>query len=168
MTTSIPCKTCDSGLMNPAKIHRMSGPVVAIGYLLLIPSILAILISGGCALLSLGAGASVASSGLPAQTVKRLQEEGVPPHIIEKLEKSEPLTEEDRQSLTPSQLGSVTGTQLGVGGARAAGAVGGALGAAFFAFTGIGAFVSGLLGWLLVMKKKVLKCAGCGAVVDAS
>jgi hypothetical protein len=30
------------------------------------------------------------------------------------------------------------------------------------------AFVSGLLGWLLVMKKRVLQCGLCGAVVNAS
>jgi hypothetical protein len=29
-------------------------------------------------------------------------------------------------------------------------------------------FVSGLLGWLLVMKKRVLQCDLCGAVVNAS
>ncbi len=30
------------------------------------------------------------------------------------------------------------------------------------------AFVGGLLGWLLVMKKSVLKCSVCGAVVNAA
>jgi hypothetical protein len=29
-------------------------------------------------------------------------------------------------------------------------------------------FVSGLLGWLLVMKKRVLECSACGAVINAS
>lgn len=33
---------------------------------------------------------------------------------------------------------------------------------------GIGFFIFGLLGWLLVMKKRVLKCDYCGAVVNAS
>jgi hypothetical protein len=33
---------------------------------------------------------------------------------------------------------------------------------------GIACFVSGLLGWLLVMKKRVLQCSMCGAVVNAS
>ena len=33
---------------------------------------------------------------------------------------------------------------------------------------GIACFVGGLLGWLLVMKKRVLQCPVCGAVVNAS
>jgi hypothetical protein len=33
---------------------------------------------------------------------------------------------------------------------------------------GIGSIVVGLLGWLLVMKKRVLQCGTCGAVVNAS
>lgn len=32
----------------------------------------------------------------------------------------------------------------------------------------ISSFVVGLLGWLLVMKKKVLQCSNCGAIVAAS
>jgi hypothetical protein len=33
---------------------------------------------------------------------------------------------------------------------------------------GISCFVGGLLGWLLVMRKRVLQCTLCGAVVNAS
>lgn len=33
---------------------------------------------------------------------------------------------------------------------------------------GVTSFVGGLLGWLLVMKKRVLQCDVCGAVVNAS
>ena len=33
---------------------------------------------------------------------------------------------------------------------------------------GISCLVGGLLGWLLVMKKKVLQCKNCGAVIAAS
>ncbi len=43
-----------------------------------------------------------------------------------------------------------------------------ALGSTFVIATGVGFFVGGLLGWLLVMKKRVLQCHFCGAVVNAS
>jgi len=33
---------------------------------------------------------------------------------------------------------------------------------------GVTSFVGGLLGWLLVMKKRILQCTFCGAVVNAS
>jgi hypothetical protein len=37
-----------------------------------------------------------------------------------------------------------------------------------FFVVGIGFLVGGLLGWLLVMKKQILQCNRCGAVVAAS
>jgi hypothetical protein len=83
----------------------MSAPVVVIGYIFLIPSILGVL--AGCLLLFLSAGASDSGSSM-----------------------------------------------FIVGG---------------FAVTVIvSAFVGGLLGWLLVMKKRVLECENCGAIVPAS
>ena len=33
---------------------------------------------------------------------------------------------------------------------------------------GIASFVGGLLGWLLVMRKRILQCDVCGAIVNAS
>jgi hypothetical protein len=36
------------------------------------------------------------------------------------------------------------------------------------ALLGISSFVAGLLGWLLIMKKRILKCSVCGAVINAS
>ncbi len=41
-------------------------------------------------------------------------------------------------------------------------------GGSFAIALGIACFVGGLLGWLLVMRKRVLKCSVCGAVVNAS
>jgi hypothetical protein len=42
------------------------------------------------------------------------------------------------------------------------------IGSGFAIAIGIGSFVGGLLGWLLVMRKRVLKCNTCGAVINAS
>lgn len=39
------CKVCDRGALIPKKMYRMSGPVVAIGYILLVPSVLGMLVS---------------------------------------------------------------------------------------------------------------------------
>jgi hypothetical protein len=41
-------------------------------------------------------------------------------------------------------------------------------GSGFIIAIGIASFVGGLLGWLLVMRKRVLQCNVCGAVVNAS
>jgi len=42
------------------------------------------------------------------------------------------------------------------------------IGSGFAIALGIASFVGGLLGWLLVMRKRVLQCNVCGAVVNAS
>src|ERR1035438_4121614 len=39
------CKVCDSGTLSSKTVFRMCGPVVAIGFILLIPSILGMLFS---------------------------------------------------------------------------------------------------------------------------
>jgi hypothetical protein len=104
----IPCKICDKGSLQQKKKYRMSGPVVFIGYILLIPSVLGVIIS------------AVTFLGI---------------------------------SSAASRSGSDT----------AAGLAGG-----FIIVIGVAFIVSGLLGWLLVMKKQVLQCNVCGAVVNAS
>lgn len=38
----------------------------------------------------------------------------------------------------------------------------------YFGCVGLGSFVSGLIGWLLVMRKRILRCDKCGATIEAS
>lgn len=98
----------------PRKIRRLSGPAVAIGYILLIPSILGM---AACAILF-----------IVSLTV----------------------------GLTSAAQGSAFATVFA------------GLGTLAFVYIGIFCFVSGLVGWLLIMKKHVLQCVHCGAVVDAA
>jgi hypothetical protein len=104
---AVRCKVCDTGTLIQQKKHRMSGPVVAIGYVLLIPSVLGILFS----MLMFFTTASMSHAANDAGS--------------------------------------------GIAGGIAI-------------FLGLAFFVGGLLGWLLVMKKKVLECSTCGAVINAS
>ena len=108
------CKICDRGTLTPRKIRRLSGPAVAIGYILLIPSILGM---AGCAIL-----------------------------------------------LVVSLLAGVAGAAHGSAFATAFAGIG----AIAFVYIGIFCFVSGLLGWLLIMKKHVLQCGYCSAIVDSA
>ncbi len=103
----ISCKICDKGSLIQRKKYRMSGPVVFIGYVLLVPSVLGVIVS--------------AIMFLEISSASRLNNDA------------------------------------------AAGLAGG-----FSIFLGLAFFVSGLLGWLLVMKKQVLECNICSAVVNAS
>lgn len=40
------------------------------------------------------------------------------------------------------------------------------IGGGFFLFIGIVSLIGGLIGWLLIMTKKVFKCGRCGFVLD--
>jgi hypothetical protein len=106
------CKVCDAGILVRRKKFRMSGPVVAIGYIILIASILGIIFSAFMLL---------TAASLPHN-----------PNDV-------------------AAANMVTGIAGGV--------------AIFF---GIASFVGGLIGWLLVMKKQILECNICNAVVNAS
>lgn len=108
------CKVCDRGTLMRRKMRRLSGPAVAIGYILLIPSILGM---AACAIMLL----FILIVGIAAVA-----------------------------------HGSTFGTAIA--------------GSSFlvFVYIGVTCFIFGLVGWLLIMKKHVLQCIYCGAVVDAA
>jgi hypothetical protein len=114
-SSGISCNFCGRGTMRKRKAYRMSPVVVIIGYIILIPSVVCMII-----------GAAVFAAGLIGANLNHTQPE-------------------------------VPETTLALG----------LLGGSWICYTA-GCLVSGLLGWLLVMKKTVLKCSYCGAVVAAS
>jgi len=162
----IPCRVCGQGYLYNVKVHRMSGPAVVIGYLLLVPSLLGILLCLGFIVASwVGA---FASHGLPPYTLQGLKEAKVPAELQHKLREGDPVTETEMARLTSHQKREVElanreleAPQLEYG---------------FFAACGTGvalvgallSFLGGLLGWLLVMKKRVLMCNFCRTTLDAS
>ena len=108
--TLIQCKTCDQGKLVSKKKYRMGGMVVFIGYILLIPSFLGVLLSSFFLI------AAIFSA-----------------------------------SATNVDTGTVTAIFGGVS-----------------IFILISSIVGGLLGWLLVMKKRVLQCSFCGAIIPVT
>ena len=92
------CRVCNAGVLEMKTKYRMSVPVILIGYIFLIPSVLGMFV-GGVTLFSAGADSAAAC--------------GISVFVI------------------------------------------------------VASFVAGLFGWLLTMKKKVLQCSNCGAVVNA-
>lgn len=183
---SATCKVCDGGQMTQTKISRMSTPVIVIGYILLIPSVLFVLLFGGCTILgSIGSGSAVAQA---AEEVTMLHDEAVV--ILTDVGYSDGEAETilanesdvygdiygvvDDSKYTEVQSNAITSALAKESESMmtAAGAGIGTAAAGFGAIIGIiltiGAFVSGLVGWLLIMKKKVLKCGSCSAIVDAA
>lgn len=166
-TSSAPaCRVCGQGTLQKRKKYRMSGPVVVIGFLLLIPSVLGMLF-GGLMLVSTGVGAAEVGSQSSSEAKQALISAGLSEPTAEKAlnnklsaTEESALSETQRKAVSEAKLQSAAGT-IGVGAAAAVGA-----GVALF-FIAV-SFVGGLLGWLLVMKKKVLQCMSCEATVAAS
>lgn len=179
-TRGIACKVCDVGTMTHRKKYRMSGVVVFIGYVLLVPSALGALV--GFVSIGVAASATVEASGLrDAPATERMQRIDEPPQEgrgapaatdggIRRLRRGDHPSDdglaymdvERRLALQNADLGD---SLLERGTAAALGTV---ASASFGVLMVIGSILGGLLGWLLVMKKKVLQCAHCEAVVAAS
>ena len=163
----VTCQVCGRGRMYRRKTYRLSGPVVVIGYILLIPSVLGIILNLVLVVLGVvGFAGTVAL--IPEAERQVLVDAGIPELIIEKLMSGEQLSDDESASLTSDQQQAVQAVQV-----VAASSVGGACCGAGILGGGaiVGAvicFVSGLLGWLLIMKKKVLQCAACQAIVPIS
>ena len=160
------CRTCGQGALVRRKTFRMSGPVVVIGFILLIPSVLGMLF-GILTLVGIGMAQSEAPSMDP-KTRTRLEAQQVPEPVITQVAASKPIDEAQFTALTPQQRTAVRDAQSSVSAGkvrwRSAGVVAGGL----FIFVIVVSFVGGLLGWLLIMRKRVLQCARCGVVVPAS
>lgn len=156
------CGVCKAGFLVRKSTYRMSSMVVLIGYILLVPSLIGIAIS---LLIMLGVGS--AATQIPAlkqQVTQNMQNAGVPAAIMDKVIKGEVIgfTEllvlpENQQNVVRSSQGKLAGAGLGT-----------VLGGGASICLGIASLIGGLGGWLLVMKKKVLQCNVCGAVIAAS
>ena len=179
------CKTCDTGTLNHRKIHRMSPVVVFIGWVLLIPSILGIVGAAIGAAITVSGAAAVSAGDHSAETRPqrveeafgaRFDEVGLSREYLVRLtnldgENVEIASDDEIASMTREQrdvLADATTFAMRDRVSSGAAALGGAMGIFVFGLIGVGSLVSGLLGWLLVMKKKVLQCTNCGAVVAAS
>ncbi len=180
--------------MASRKLYRLSGPAVLIGYILLIPSILGILGGGACVALSVMGGVAGVASATDSQGAQGKSEQemarealfksGVPPNLADRVMAGEPLSAEEQRALPHAAALEVVQASLRLkstdkneyleeqkvlAAAGATGAVAGSvLGAGIGLVFVVGSLVSGLLGYLLIMKKRVLQCMSCGATVAAS
>ena len=161
------CQTCGQGSLKKKKTYRMSMPVVVIGYLLLIPCVIGMLI-GIMGLFGTGAAVSEVSDQMNQDSKAKLEAAQIPTAVIESIEEDATVDASDTANLSQEQLEVVEQAKLD----RGAQIIGTGLGAAAAGGVSIVAiifsFIGGLIGWLLIMKKKVLQCNSCSAIVSAS
>ena len=154
------------------RVYRMSGPAVVIGYILLIPSILGMLFGGLTFLMATIGGAAATDNKVPSADLasirSNLSTQNVPDDIIADICAEKHVSEIRLATLDSTQRLAVRTAELRISTAKGAPALAACCGGGFSVMIMIGSFVGGLLGWLLVMRKTVLQCFRCGAVVAAS
>lgn len=164
---SLGCQTCGQGELVKRKTYRMSLPVVIIGYLLLIPSILGILFGGLMLVTTVLAGGTTANSS-DKEVRDKLVAQAVPESIIREVLSGKTISVGEKSSLTAQQRSAVDDAKISVSAGNIGTGVGVLIGGGFSFGIMIFSFVFGLMGWLLIMRKKVLQCTQCQAVIAAS
>jgi hypothetical protein len=199
------CKICDRGTLSSKTVFRMSGPAVAIGFILLVPSILGMIFS---ALMFLGVNAYTGgeSAAIPSESERPFQsafDAKFRRNCANSFRRENPsITHSEIEQICKCKLSAYKETGLETIDAAqtcAQETINGTLdkpsqdidalyssnsphqspdsagsnlfrvaGSGFAIALGIASFVGGLLGWLLVMRKRVLQCNVCGAIVNAS
>ena len=164
---TIACQTCDTGHLQRIKRYRMSAPVVVIGYIFLIPSIIGITISILMFFISGGA-VSGTLDEIKVDARQQLESASVPDQIINKVLDFETISNSEREQLSRDASRAVDAASLSLSAGMAGVGIGGALAGGASLCIGVSFFTGGLLGWLLIMKKRILQCNSCGATVAAS
>lgn len=158
------CKVCDNGKLGKKRVYRMSGIVVFIGYILCIPSIFGMLFG----VLFLYASSKQNSVDFINERMRHdLMGANIPSQIIENAMTGNPIKESDIAKLSDKQKNTLD-LAVNTRNSREIGAKAGkGIAAAGSIFIMVFSLVGGLLGYLLIMKKTVLKCSNCGATVNA-
>ena len=161
------CPTCRQGILTKRTTYRMSMPVVVIGYLLLVPSIFGIFF-GVLGILATGGAAGRTQEPMEQEVRTRLRAAAIPEAIIADVVAGKPASGSQLSTLSSSQRSVVVDTSLSVSarklGSGAGVVIAGGISLAVIVFS----FVGGLLGWLLVMRKRVLQCPVCSATLSAA
>jgi len=167
MRSQIPCKTCETGHLAKRKKYRMSGVVVLIGYILLVPSLLGIA-GATMGVVATGSATTQVTDSMQREAQEKLRSAGVSAKLVEKVANHETVIAEELGQLTDAQRRVVRQVELELSAKTVGAGAGVALAGGASFLLGVLSLVGGLLGWLLVMKKTVLQCNSCGAVVAAS
>jgi hypothetical protein len=160
--------------MFPTKVHRLSGWLVFLGYCILVPCFLGFCLTVLFAIVGATATgkatADVSHQAKQDAIVKLKAIEGIPTSVISDFETNATFQEASLSALTPSQReqvqevqtsynAEVAGATIGTG---VAATIGGGLMLVMFIITIPGQ----IIGFLLILRKKVWKCGQCGYVFE--
>lgn len=163
----IPCRICDDGELLMKSKFRLSGCIVAIGFFILIPSLLGVLV-GGVGLVMTGDATVETLEATEEEVRADLRNAGVPGTYVQQILDLEDLSPEQMKSLNSEQRRAVHEAKLTLTASTAGVGIGAAIAGGASIFYIIASLIGVLVGWLLVMRKKVLQCTNCGSVTPAS
>ena len=141
--------------------------MVGIGFILLIPSMFGMLFGVLMLVITSGTTKQVSASG-EREIRRQLVAQQIPDPIITQVVAGKPVSDDDLVPLTYQQRAAVHDAQLSVSAQRVGTGIASFALGGFSIFVIVVSFVGGLLGWLLIMRKRVLECARCGAIIPAS
>jgi hypothetical protein len=167
------CEKC-CNVMEPSKVRRMSTAVVVLGFCLIIPSffILGIVLVGSVIGITGSStfNRSVASDAQSNAIVKLQKIDGVPVSFVELFSTNAQAARRQIDNLPSSARNSVSDVILDynthyVGGAAVTGAAT-VFGGLILIITFVVCLPLLIVGFLLIMKKKVWRCTACGFIFD--
>jgi hypothetical protein len=160
--------------MRPAKVYRLSGWLVFLGYCILVPCFLGFCLTILFAIIGTAAtgtaGMQATQQAKQEALVKLKAMDGLPSNVISSFETATNIPESSLNALEPGQrdqvqqiqssyAAEITGATLGTGMAAIFG--GGLLVVAFLI-----TIPGQIIGFLLILRKKVWKCGHCGYVFE--
>jgi voltage-gated potassium channel Kch len=111
------CKTCNNGTLINKKVYRMSGAVVVIGYIFLIPSLIGLLVAGGL-FFAIDSATKETSKKLKDEVAADLNQSGIPQGIITNITELKEVPSTDLRSLNEKQKHAVRSQRAGQDGRR--------------------------------------------------
>jgi hypothetical protein len=165
---NVVCKVCNQpGGIGASKLRRFSGPVVAIGYIFLVPSVLGMLFGvlmlfGTCSAAHKMGGQSAESFNSAIESIQGITRPQV--SFLEGAATEPTSAELVRMGLNENQAEGVGAAWRARSAGEAGAGIGAGLAGGFAIFMVVSSFVGGLLGWILTMKRNVLLCRLCNGV----
>ena len=160
------CHVCHQGTLLPRKVYRCSLPVIIIGYILLIPSFIGMLV-GLIGLVATAVSGTKKETAIENGIRAEMRAAGIPEVLIIQAFSGKPLPALADATLPAKQRTAFRNFEDRIAAINSGGQLVPPLIGTFSIFFFIYSFVGGLLGWLLIMKKRILQCTACTATVAA-
>jgi hypothetical protein len=168
------CEKCHGGEMRPTKVFRLSGCLATLGFFLLIPCFLLLcfaLLFGALGMAATGSASVKVTEQAKQDAITKLRAmEGIPPGVISNFQPTARVSDTSLTALEPPQREQVHQIQSSYDAQVAGAAVGTGFAALFGGGLVIIMFVIAIpgliIGFVLILRKKVWKCQTCGYIFE--